>query len=117
MTPPDSQEDQASLFMDDENRLLHLEGIPAEAHEAVAEIFIVLSRGMTKEGAGPEVVQAELGRFIELLFRDSEAYRLALKLYKGRYEVIGGRDAAGILREVIAKHMPGGKEQEQPVKE
>ena len=69
---------------------------------------------MTKEGAGPQVVKAELDRFIELLFRDSEAYRLALKLYTGRYEVIGGRDAADILREVIAKHMPGENEQQQP---
>jgi rRNA-processing protein FCF1 len=61
---------------------------------------------MTKEGAGPQVVTAELDRFIELLFQDSEAYRLALKLYAGRYEVIAGREAADILREVIEKHMP-----------
>jgi hypothetical protein len=54
-------------------------------------------------------VQAELDRFIELLFRDSEAYRLAFKLC--RYEVIGGRDAEDILREVIAKHMPEESEQ------
>jgi hypothetical protein len=40
-----------------------------------------------------------------LLFQDSEAYRLALKLYAGRYEVIGARNAADILREVIKKHM------------
>jgi len=62
---------------------------------------------MTKEGAGPQVVKAELDRFIELLFRDSEAYRLALKLYRSRYEVIAGRDAADIMREVIAENMPG----------
>jgi predicted DNA-binding protein len=41
-----------------------------------------------------------------LLFQDSEAYRLALKLYAGRYEVLGARDAADILREVIEKHIP-----------
>lgn len=51
-------------------------------------------------------VQVELERFIELLFRDSKAYRLALKLYAGRYEVIAERDAADILREAIEKHMP-----------
>jgi hypothetical protein len=51
-------------------------------------------------------LQAELDRFIELLFRDSEAYRLALKLYAGRYEVIAGREAADILREVVEKYMP-----------
>lgn len=39
-------------------------------------------------GAGPQVVKAEIDRFIELLFRDYDAYRLALKLYAGRYEVI-----------------------------
>jgi hypothetical protein len=61
---------------------------------------------MTKEGAGPQVVQAELDRFINLLFRDSEAYRLALKLYKGRYEVIAGRGAGHILRQVIAEYIP-----------
>jgi hypothetical protein len=55
-------------------------------------------------------VQAELDRFIELLFRDSEAYRLASKLYAGRYEVIATRDAADILREVIEKHMPDSDE-------
>ena len=61
---------------------------------------------MTKEGAGPLVVQAELDRFIELLFRGSEAYRLALKLYAGRYEVIACKPAEEILREAIEKHMP-----------
>jgi len=33
------------------------------------------------------------------------------KLHTGRYEVIGGRDAADIMREVIAKHMPTEEEQ------
>jgi hypothetical protein len=106
MTTQEGQQNQPSLFMDDESRLVRLEGIPAEAREWLADLFIVLSRGMTKEGAGPKVVQAELDRFIELLFRDSEAYRLALKLYAGRYEVIAARDAADILREVIERHMP-----------
>jgi DNA-binding IclR family transcriptional regulator len=46
-----------------------------------------------------------------LLFQGSETYRLALKLYAGRYEVIAGRDAAEILREVLAEHMPETKEQ------
>ena len=41
----------------------------------------------------------------EVLFRDSEAYRLALKLYARRYEVIGARDAAEILRQVIGEYM------------
>ena len=99
------------MFMDDESRLVRLEGIPAEAREWLADLFIVLRRGITKEGAGPQVVKAELDRFIELLFRDSEAYRLALKLYAGRYEVIAARDAADILREVIEKHMPEDNEQ------
>jgi hypothetical protein len=40
-----------------------------------------------------------------------EAYRLALKLYAGRYEVIACRDAADILREAIEKHMPEDYEQ------
>jgi hypothetical protein len=115
MTPHDSEENQPSLFMDDESRLSRLEGIPAEAREWLADLFIVLSRGMTKEGAGPQVVQAELDRFIELLFRDSEAYRLALKLYAGRYEVIGARDAAEIMRQVIEEYMP--EEGEQPHEE
>jgi hypothetical protein len=114
MTPQEDQEDQPSLFMDDENRLTRIEGIPAEAREWLADLFIVLSRGFTKEGAGPQVVKAELDRFIELLFRDSEAYRLALKLYAGRYEVIAARDAAEILREVIAKHMHEEDEQRPP---
>jgi hypothetical protein len=43
---------------------------------------------------------------IELLFQDSEAYSLALKLYAGRYEVIACRNAADILREAIKKHIP-----------
>jgi hypothetical protein len=64
-----------------------------------------------KEGCGWQVVQADLGRFIELLFRDSEAYRLALKLYAGRHEMIVARSADEILREAIDKHMPDDKEQ------
>jgi chromosome segregation and condensation protein ScpB len=56
-------------------------------------------------------VQAELDHFIELLFRDSEAYGLALKLYAGRYEVIAARDAADILRQVVEKHMPDSDQQ------
>ena len=51
-------------------------------------------------------MQAELDRFIELLFRDSEAYRLALKLYTGRYEVIACKPDNEILREAIAEYMP-----------
>jgi hypothetical protein len=114
MTAQENQENQPSLFMDDESRLARIEGLPAEAREWLADLFIVLSRGMTKGGAGPEVVKAELDRFIELLFRDSEAYRLALKLYAGRYEVIAARDAAEILREVIEEHMPEDNEQASP---
>ena len=77
-------------------------------------MLIVLLRGFTKEGCGPQVVQAELDRFIELLFRESEAYRLAVQLYAGRYEVIACKDAAEILRQVIAEHMPKGDEQLMP---
>lgn len=62
---------------------------------------------MTQEGADLQVVQAELDHFIELLFRGSEAYRLAVKLYAGRYEVIGARNASEIVREVLDKHLPG----------
>lgn len=105
MTTQESREDQPSLFMDDEDRLDYLEGIPAKCREALADLFIILHRGMTKEGCGPQVVQAELGRFIELLFRDSEAYRLTLQLYVSRYEIIGGKEAADILREVVAEKL------------
>lgn len=60
MTVQESQENQAILFMDDENRLIRLEGVPDEAREWLADLFIVLRRGFTKEGCGPLVVQAEL---------------------------------------------------------
>lgn len=106
MTPQESQENQPILFDDDESRGYRIEGVPAEAREALADLFIVLRRGFTKEGCGPLVVQAELDRFIELLFRESEAYRLALKLYAGRYEIIACKNVADILREAIEKHMP-----------
>jgi hypothetical protein len=102
--------------MDDECRLAKIKGLPEEAREWLADLFIVLSRGGTKEGAGPEVVMAQLDPLIELLFRDSEAYRLALKLYAGRYEVIGGRDAAEILQQVIEEHMTGEGERTMPEK-
>lgn len=114
MTTQESENDQVILFMDDESRLVRLEGIPEEAREWLADLFIVLRRGFTKEGCGPHVVQAELDRFIELLFRDSEAYRLALKLYAGRYEIIACKDAADILREAIEKHMPDSDRQTAP---
>jgi hypothetical protein len=64
--------------------------------------------------AGQNMRVALFDRFIELLFRDSEAYRLALKLYAGRHEVIAGRDAADILRQVIAEYMPKDDEQMPP---
>jgi hypothetical protein len=111
MTTQESENNQAILFMDDESRLVRLEGVSEEAREWLADLFIVLRRGFTKEGCGPQVVQAELDRFIELLFQDSEAYRLALKLYAGRYEVIAARDAADILREAIEKNMPDNNQQ------
>ena len=57
-------------------------------------------------GAGSKVAQAELGCFIGVLFQDSETYQRALKLYTGRYEVIGCKNAADILREAIEKYMP-----------
>jgi hypothetical protein len=100
--------------MNDESRLARLEGIPEEAREWLADLLIVLRRGFTKEGCGPLVVQTELDRFIELLFRDSEAYRLALQLFAGRYEVIACKDAAEILRQVIAEHMPKDDQQMPP---
>jgi len=106
MTTQESQENQPILFDDDESRGFRIEGVPEEARESLADLLILLRRGMTKEGCGPLVVQAELDRFIELLFQKSEAYRLALKLYAGRYEVIAMRDAADIFREAIEKHMP-----------
>jgi hypothetical protein len=106
MTPQEDQENQPILFMDDECRLTRIEGISGEALEWLADLFIVLRRGFTKEGCGPLVVQAELDRFIELIFQRTEAYRLALKLYAGRYEVIAGTPAEDILREAIEKHMP-----------
>jgi hypothetical protein len=62
------------------------------------------------------IVHAELGRFIDLVFRYSEAYWLALKLYTGRSEVIAGRNAADILRQVIAEHIPERDEQTRPEK-
>jgi len=106
MSPQESQENQAILFMDDESRMIRIDEVPEEAREWLADLFIVLRRGFTKEGCGPLVVQAELDRFIELLFRGSEAYRLALKLYAGRYEIIGARSAAEILSEAIEKYLP-----------
>ncbi len=71
---------------------------------------------MTKESTVPYVVQAALDRFIELLLQDSEAYQLVLKLYMGQYEVIVGRNAANILRQVIAEYMPENDEQTPPEK-
>lgn len=44
-----------------------------------------------------------------MLFQDSEAYGLAFKLYAGRYEVIAGRDATPILRQVMAEYLPVGQ--------
>lgn len=111
MTTQESQGNQPILFMDDESRLIRLEGVPEEAREWLADLFIVLRRGMTKEGAGPQVVQAELDRFIELLFQGSEAYRLALKLYVGRYEIVGVRKPADILHEAIERYMPDSDQQ------
>jgi len=114
MTTQEEQENQPILFDDDESRLYRIEGISQEAREWLADLFIVLSRGFTKEGAGPQVVKAELDRFIELLFKESEAYRLALKLYAGRYEVRGMRSAADILREVIERYMADSEQQTEP---
>src|SRR5205085_9702454 len=106
MTTQESPENQPILFMDDESRMVRIDEVPEEAREWLADLFIVLRRGFTKEGCGPLVVQTELDRFIELIFQRTEAYRLALKLYAGRYEVIAGKEAADILREAIEKHMP-----------
>jgi hypothetical protein len=114
MSPQESENEQALLFMDDESRMIRIDEVPEEAREWLADLFIVLRRGFTKEGCGPQVVQAELDRFIELLFRESEAYRLALKLYAGRYEIIGARSAAEILQEAIEKYLPDSGWQASP---
>jgi hypothetical protein len=45
-------------------------------------------------------------RFYSCCFQDSEAYKLALKLYAGRYEMIAARDAADILCQLIAAYRP-----------
>jgi hypothetical protein len=106
MTIEDDLENQPILFMD-ESRLTRVEGISAEGGEALADLFIVSRRGMTKGGAISKVLQAEFERFIELLFRESEAHRLALKLYARRYEVTARKDAADILRQAIAEQISG----------
>jgi hypothetical protein len=65
----------------------------------------LLRQRKPKEGCGWQVVQAELDQSIELLFRDSQAYHLALKLYARQDEVIAGRNAIDLLRKVIAEYM------------
>jgi hypothetical protein len=86
--------------------VIALREFPEEARESLADLLIVLRRGMKEEGCGPQVAQAELDRFIELLFQKSAAYRLALRLCVGRHEVIACKDVADILREAIENHMP-----------
>ena len=49
-----------------------------------------------------------------MLFQYSEACRLALQLYAGRYEMIACKDAAEILRQVISEYMPKDGEQNVP---
>ena len=56
---------------------------------------------------GCQAVDAEIERFIELLFRLSEGFRLALRLYAGRFEVIACRNPIEILRETVNRHMAG----------
>ena len=57
-----------------------------------------------------------LAQALSLTVPDSEAYRLALHLYAGRYEVIACKDATEILRQVIAEYMPKDDEPMPPEK-
>jgi hypothetical protein len=71
MSPQESLENQPILF-DDESRGFRIEGVPEEALEWLADLLIVLRRGMTKEGCGPLVVQAELDRSSSCCFKSQK---------------------------------------------
>ena len=82
-------------------------GLPKKGLEPLVQMLISFRRAIDEDKRGCEAVRAEIDRFIELLFRQSKAYRLALEPYNRRSEVIGGHDPEVILSRAIDKYIHG----------
>jgi len=111
---------QARTYTDDDECRSVIESIvsreaSSKAIESLAEMLIMLKEELepVKGAAMPQAVIFELGRLIEFTFQHSKAYQLALELYRGRFQCIGGGDLEGNRRRLKEKQMApsSGKDQ------
>ena len=110
MTTPDDNSAQASKLFSDEERPLIVGDIlesdsPSERREALAVLLIQLRERLGEQGEGLPHVSRELDRLLEETFKGSETYRLAFELYTRRFALIGLRDPAELLRQLLDEQL------------
>jgi hypothetical protein len=71
--------------------------------EDLAGLLIALREEIDGDPQGIQQAYDEMGHVLNLIFRRSEAYRLAFALYAGRYQTVGGAPALEEMLKLIVK--------------
>ena len=108
-TPDDNSAQEPNLFSDDERPLIVSEVLerdnPSERREAFAVLLIQLRERLGEQGEGWPHVARELERLLEETFKNSETYHLAFALYTRRFSLIGLREPAEIMRQLLDEQL------------
>jgi hypothetical protein len=94
--PADTQaENHPATILDDEERQTivqpFINSLNAEATESFADFLVTLINETHRQPAGARPLEGELLAVLELTFRHSKAYELALNLYASRFHFVPGR--------------------------
>ena len=108
-TSDDNSAQEINIFSDDERPLIVGDILesdnPSERREALAVLLIQLRERLGEQGEGWPQVSRELDRLLEENFKGSETYRLAFELYRRRFSVIGLRDLAEVMRQLLDEQL------------
>jgi hypothetical protein len=108
-TPEDNTAQAPNLFSDDERPVIVSEVLesdnPSERREAFAVLLIQLRERLGEQGEGWPHVARELDRLLEETFKNSETYQLAFELYTRRFSLIGLREPAEVLRQLLDEQL------------
>jgi len=108
-TPDDNSTQEPNLFSDDERPLIVSEVFErdnlSERREAFAALLIQLRERLGEQGEGWPQVAGELERLLEETFKNSETYHLALALYTRRFSLIGLREPAEVMRQLLDEQL------------
>ena len=108
-TTDDNFAQEINIFSDDERPFIVGDILesdnPSERREALAVLLIQLRERLGEQGEGWPQVSRELDRLLEENFKGSETYGLAFELYRRRFSVIGLRDPAAVMRQLLDEQL------------